>query len=221
MKKSLVAAVISIFTCGATQAGMNIEAISLELSKAASSHDLAAARELSSKQIDGSMFRLKAEPVEIGYDEFEPAESEELELSEPKKLVLKADVAGLKIKDVQKKDSVFSNLSKKIYHKLERVVYDNKNSFSEHIGSRIKGGVVNNEDGFFKHMKKTMAMPLALPVVFAVKCAQVGPSFGKYWKIPVMGLGVVSGLILGAVSTPAFMISEISLGLIDLFKGNL
>ena len=107
MKKYILATIVSVFVCSVAQAHSVLEVISTDSKIAASSMDLNTAKEFSGKQIDGMMLGLKAEPVQMLGD-IQPAEKEELILSEPKKLALKGNVpnpATVKAESKSKKKS--------------------------------------------------------------------------------------------------------------------
>ena len=105
MKKYILATIVSVFVCSVAQAHSVLEVISTDSKIAASSMDLNTAKEFSGKQIDGMMLGLKAEPVQMLGD-IQPAEKEELILSEPKKLTLKGNVPEpAKIESKSKKDA--------------------------------------------------------------------------------------------------------------------
>ena len=192
MKKYILAAILSVFVCGAAQADTTLEIISTDSEIAASSQDLNTAKELSGRQIDGMKLGLKTDPVQLIGD-IQPTEKEKLILSEPKKLTLKGSVPSLAKENKSDKDE---NKDK------------NKQGFLSHIGSAILspifvpisvaivGGLVGMTAGAVIH---DSLVPVAIGGI----------------------IGAVAGLALGLIVTPFFAANDIINGVSELFKGNL
>ncbi|MCK4935224.1 MAG: hypothetical protein KAR84_00100 [Elusimicrobiales bacterium] len=190
MKKYILAAIVAIFVCSIAQAESVIEAISTDSKIAASSQDLNTARELSGKQIDGMMSGLKASPVQID-GEIQVAETEELVLSESKRLTLKGIVPTLT--------------------KSETKTIENTPGFFQHMGAAIVSPIVVPIAMVIAGAAIGGAIGVALdsPVMTGL-----GVGIGGT-------LGVVGGLIAGIVMIPVSIVGNVFSGLSQLFKGNL
>ena len=143
MKQYLLAVIVSVFVCNAAQAQTMLEAVSMDSKTAAFSQDLNTAKELSGKQIDGIMSGFKADPVHM-IGNIQPAEEEEIILSESKKLALKGNVPN-PAKAEEKKEYDEQEF---FYHMGKSLMYDivNVASYCSRVGGKIFGSFTGNSN---------------------------------------------------------------------------